>query len=95
MAIQQAVVTNQLDRVQHGTSLRISHKWLNETLEGELAGVYSFNRHDYAVRPKVTYAFTDRWRGTIGADLFRGSEDTFYGRLKDNSTAYAELRWSF
>jgi hypothetical protein len=95
VAIQQAVQTNQLDQVQHGASLRISHKWLNETLEGELVGVLTFPRGDYAIRPKVTYAFTDRWKGVIGADLFRGPRLSFFGNLRENSTAYTELRWSF
>jgi hypothetical protein len=95
VAIQQAVQTNQLDQVQYGASLRISNKWLNETLEGEVVGVITFPRGDYAIRPKVTYAFTDRWKGVVGADIFRGPPISFFGNLRDNSTAYAELRWSF
>jgi len=95
VALQQATQTNQLDRLQHGGSLRISDKWFNETLEGELAGVFFFTRGDYAIRPKLTYAFTDRWKGALGADFFRGPRRSFFGNLRDNSTAYVELRWSF
>lgn len=95
VAAQQAVITNQIDRVQQGVSLRISDQWFNQTLEGELVGIVFFPRHDYALRPRVTYAFSDRWKGVIGADLFRGEERSFFGYLKENSTVYAELRWSF
>ncbi len=95
VAIQQAVVANQLDRVQHGVSLRISDKWLHETLEAELASALSLTRLDYALRPKVTYALTDRWKAILGADVFRGDRRSFFGNLRDNTTAYAELRWSF
>lgn len=95
VAAQQAVITNQIDRVQQGVSLRISDQWWNQTLEGELVGVLFFPRHDYALRPKVTYAFSDRWKGVIGADLFRGESRSFFGYLRPNSTAYAELRWGF
>ncbi|MBI4529197.1 MAG: hypothetical protein HY695_35815 [Deltaproteobacteria bacterium] len=95
VALQQATQTNQLDRVQHGASLRVSDKWFNETLEGEAVAVIFFTRGDYAIRPKLTYAFTDRWKGTIGADLFRGPDRSFFGNLRDNSTAFIELRWSF
>ncbi len=95
VAIQQAVQTNQLDRVQHGISLRLSHKWWNETLEGEVVGVFAITRGGYVIRPKVTYALTDRWKGVIGADIFRGPRPSFFDNLRDNSTAYAELRWSF
>jgi hypothetical protein len=95
VAIQQATQTNQLDRVQHGISLRISDKWLNETLETEVVGVVYFTRGDYAIRPRITYAFTDRWKGIVGADFFRGPDRSFFGNLRRNSTAYTELRWSF
>ena len=50
---------------------------------------------DYALRPKVTYALTDRWKAILGADVFRGDRRSFFGNLRDNTTAYAELRWSF
>ncbi|MBI3628543.1 MAG: hypothetical protein HY217_02980 [Candidatus Rokubacteria bacterium] len=95
LAIQQAVVTNQLDQVQHGISLRVSYKWFHETLEAELASALSLTRLDYTLRPKVTYALTDRWKAIVGADVFGGDRVSFFGNLRDNTTAYAELRWSF
>jgi hypothetical protein len=95
LALRLAAVTNQRDQVQHGASLRVSYKWFNETLEGELAGMLSFTRLDFALRPKLTYAFTDRWKGLAGADIFLGSKNVFFGRLSENSAAYVELRYSF
>lgn len=95
VAIQEAAISNQVDQVQHGFSLRVSNRWLNETLEAEVASVLFFTRLDFVVRPKVTYALTDRWKVTVGADIFRGEPQSFLGRLRDNSTAYAEVRWSF
>lgn len=95
VATEQAVVANQLDRVQHGASLRVSHKWLNETLEAEVGGIMTFTRLDFVVRPKITYAVTDRWKVVVGGDVFEGQRRSFFGRLRDNSTGYAELRWSF
>jgi len=95
VAIQQAVQTNQLDRTQHGISLRVSHKWLNETLEAEVVGVFAFTRGGYVLRPKLSYALTDRWTVVIGADVFRGPRPSFFDNLRKNSTAYTELRWSF
>lgn len=95
VAIQQAVVSNQLDRVQHGASLRIGDKWLNETLEAEVAGVVNFTRHDYLLRPRLAYAFDDHWKGTLGAYRYRGNANTFFGLLKDRSGAFAEVRYGF
>lgn len=95
VAIQQAVVNNQLDRVQQGMSLRIADKWMNETLEGEIAGVANFTRHDFMLRPRLAYAFDDHWKGTLGAYVYRGSSNTFFGLLKDRTGGFAELRYSF
>jgi hypothetical protein len=95
IAIEQAVISNQLDQVQQGATVRINYKWLNETLDGEIATVFLTPHFSYSVRPKVTYAFTDRWKGIIGSNLYEGNNPSFFGYLHHNSTAYAEIRWSF
>jgi hypothetical protein len=95
VAIEAATISRELDPVQHGASLRVSRKWLHETLETEVVAVAGLTRLDYAIRPKVTYAFTDRLRGTLGADLFGGDRHSLFGYLRRASGAYAELRWSF
>ncbi len=95
LALQEAILNNQVTRFQQGITLRISDKWLNETLEGEIAGVYSLTRKDFALKPKFVYAFNDQWKGTLGADIYRGASDTFYGRLWNNSSLFSELKYSF
>ncbi|HEY3325776.1 MAG TPA: DUF1302 family protein [Novimethylophilus sp.] len=95
VAIQGAVISNQFDRFQHGMTFRISDKWLHETLEGEVAGIASFTRRDFALKPKLVYSFNDHWKSTFGANLFRGEDNTFYGRLRDDSTVFMEIRYSF
>jgi len=92
---EQATINNQLDQVQESISLRINKKWLNETLETEVASIVNLARLDYAVRPKAKYAITDRLKATVGGDIFRGSTPSFFGRLRDNSTAYVEIRLDF
>jgi len=95
VAVQQALINDQLDRVKHALALRVGRSWLNETLTAEINAIVSPNRFDYAVRPKITYALTDRVRLTAGADLFAGPTVSFFGRLRDASTAYVEARWDF
>jgi hypothetical protein len=95
VAVQGALLVNQLDRVQHSFSLRVSHRWLRETLEAELATIVSIDRFGWVLRPRVTYALTDRWRLTVGGDLFGGESLSFFGNLRDNSAAFVEFRWSF
>ncbi|MDH4215583.1 MAG: hypothetical protein OEV23_01605 [Gallionella sp.] len=73
-------------------SARRANKWLHETLEAELAAVYDCTRRDYLLRPKIGYAFDDHWNGKLGATLFRGDADTFFGMLRNRSAVYGELR---
>jgi hypothetical protein len=95
VVLQQAVISNQQDRIQQGASLRISDKWLNETLEAEVAGVVNFTRHDFMLRPRLAYAFDDHWKGTLGAYVYRGGANTFFGLLKDRAGGFAEVRYGF
>jgi hypothetical protein len=95
VAIQQSIFSSQQDKLQQGMSLRIANKWLNETLEAELAAVYDFTRRDYLLRPKLGYAFDDHWKGLLGAALFRGDANTFFGMIRDRSAVFGELRYSF
>jgi hypothetical protein len=95
VAIEQATINNQLDEVQEAITLRVSKKWLNETLETEVASIVNLNRGDYAVRPKAKYAITDHLRATVGGDIFRGPTPSYFGRIRDTSTAYVELRWDY
>jgi hypothetical protein len=95
IALEQALINDQLDRVKHAVALRVSRSWLDETLQGEISAIVSMTRGDYAVRPKVTYALTDRVRLTAGADVLGGPTPSFFGRLRDTTTAYVEVRWDF
>lgn len=95
VAVEEALLSNQLDQTSHGMSYRIGDKWLNETLEAEVAGIYMFTRHDYMVRPKIAYAFTDHVKGQIAAEIFRGSDLSFFGYLWGNSKVFTELSYFF
>lgn len=95
VAVQSALVANQRHRLEHGVSFRISDRWLNDTLSAELVSVVSLTRGDSAWQGKVAYAVDDHLRLTVGFDLFRGGEDTYYGRLRRNSTAFVQLRYGF
>lgn len=95
VAIQQSIISSQQDGFQQGMSLRIANKWLNETLDAELAAIYNFTRQDYLLRPKISYAFNDHWRGNLGVNIFRGKNGSFFGLLKNRSAAFAEIRYGF
>jgi hypothetical protein len=95
IATQQAILSSQTRRVQHGASMRASYTWLHETLETEWAALAYADPRGVAMRPKVTYAVTDRLSVVTGAELFRGEDESLLGLLRPNSAAYLELRWGF
>lgn len=95
LAVSQAALAHQVDRVEQGIALRVSNKWWNETLEAELAAVLAFGGRGHIVKPKVVYAVNDHLRLTVGADVYRGRSDAAYGLLEHNSVAYGELRFYF
>jgi hypothetical protein len=66
-----------------------------QALETEISAVVWFTRTNAMIRPKTTYAITDRWRLVIGADIFAGPERSPFGRLARNTTVYSELRFTF
>src|SRR5262249_49372450 len=47
IAIEQAEINDQLDQIQHSISLRVSKKWLNETLEAEVGSIIALTRFSY------------------------------------------------
>lgn len=95
LAEQVDLISNQPTANTRGISLRINHKAWNETLETEIAAVVWFEKHDAALRPKITYAFTDRIKGIVGGEIYTGPRTSFFGRLNRTSTGYAELQFGF
>jgi hypothetical protein len=95
LALVQAALSNQLDRTNRAVAWRVSRRWLHQTLDTEASAVYSIGRHDYALRLKLRYAIDDQWSIAGGGDRFRGRAHTTYGRLRDNSAAYVQLKYSF
>ena len=95
VASQSAAVNNQLDRTQHGVTARVAHKWLQDTLDFELATIVFFPTGDAAIRPKLTYAINDRLRITAAADIFVGPRLSYFGRVRDLSAGFLQLNFGF
>ncbi len=91
-ALFNAILTQQQDEVQEGLTGRIRQTWLNETLEGQLTGVWNANRNDFFLRPMLSYAFTDVWKGFAGADIYNGPTASPFGRLRPTTALFMEIR---
>jgi hypothetical protein len=95
VAMQQATLSGQTRRHQHGASARGSYKWFHDTLEAEVAAAGFARPSGSVLRPKITYAVSDRMKLLVGGELYRGDRASQFGMLRDNSGAFAEVRWSF
>jgi hypothetical protein len=91
----ESIITNQQFQDQAGMTLRPNYQMFNETLEMEVAFVCWFGKGESLVRPKVTYAFTDKLKGIVGWEIYGGPPDSTFGLLKHASSAFAELRYNF
>lgn len=90
-----ALLFGQVHRANYGATLRIADRWLGETLEAEVFLMAYFNPSNAYIRPLVTYAFTDRIKGSLGAEIYSGAKDSYFGGLKSNQGFFAEIRHSF
>jgi hypothetical protein len=95
VAALQAIINTQTRPIQHGASFRLAHKWRHDTVEAECAVAAYAGPSGAAVRPKVVYAVTDDWKVLLGAEILRGETSSVFGLLRQNSSAYAEVRWGF
>ena len=95
LAVENAIIHRQQDRSTYGMTMRVADKWLHDTLEGEILLVHYFGRSNTYLRPVITYAFTDRFKGSLGGELYRGADDTFFGWLSKNTGVFVEARYSF
>ena len=84
------------DELRHVLTLRLTKLLMNQSLRLSLFIYYSPSDQDGYARPKVHYKITDQWALEAGINIFVGDNDhTFFGQFKDNTNAYAGLRWSF
>lgn len=95
VAIQNAAAAGQLTPTQNGMSTRIGYKWLNETLEAELAAVGYFEKGDSLTRVKLLYHWTDTLRVSVGQETYDGPDESFFGLQKKNSATFAEVAYGF
>jgi hypothetical protein len=95
IAIENSILDGQTGRTADGITFRVSDKWFNDTLEAEVFAVANCTGNDGFIRPLLTRAFSDHWKATIGAEIYRGPADSRYGSLEANRGMFVELRYGF
>jgi len=84
------------DRDRHVFTVRLTKLLRSQTVIASLFAYYSPSDGDGYVRPNLTYKASDAWRLEVGGNVFLGESDgTFFGQFKNNSNAYAAVRYGF
>jgi hypothetical protein len=81
--------------VERGVTMRLSDRLLNDKLKWEISAVADTTGNSWLIRPRVSYAFGDRLKLTVGLDLFEGDTQSYLGSLAQNRLAFALLSLVF
>lgn len=83
------------DLVKTYLSLTLHKISLTDKLIPELLFIIGAEHKDYQFSPKFSYRITDAINVTIGADIFGGPKDTFYGQYHDKDRFTLTIRYVF
>jgi hypothetical protein len=86
-----AAVNNQLDPVQNGVTLRVVRRFAADTAEAEIAVIHYLEPGDTAIRPRVSTSIRDGLRLAVGADIFTGPSNSYFGRVRSLSAGWLQL----
>lgn len=95
LLVQAMASWNQTRRDQFGLTFRLADKWRHDTVEAEFAGAVSLVDHEFALRPRLVWHATDRFKLTLGMDRYGGGRDTFFGQIRDLSNVFIEGQLGF
>jgi len=69
---------------------------MNQNLTCSLFTYYSPTDEDAYFRPNIGFKLNDQTAIEVGGNVFVGDQDdTFFGQFRDNTNAYASVRYSF
>ncbi len=85
-----------VDEYRQLVTLRITKLYLNQNLTCSLFAYVSPTDSDFYLRPSVGYKVNDHVLVELGGNIFSGAHRyTFFGQFRNNTNAYAALRYSF
>ena len=73
----------------------VRKRFLQDTLEVELRGVYAFERAAWFAYPRVSYRYGDHWRFRLGYLAIGGPTASVIGQFHANDEFTLEARYSF
>ena len=90
------ILFNQTAKQQHLGTLRLEWLTLHDTLSLSVLALGNFTTREWALAPKIGWHISDTLMAYLGAEIFRGPQDTLFGLIQDElSAGYVELRYTF
>ena len=84
------------DETRHLLTQRVTKLYKNQTVQAGLFNFYSPSDRDGYFRASVSYAITDQWKFSAGANVPWGEDDiTDFGQMKKNKNIYIRTRCTF
>ncbi len=91
----QQIINQQPVKNYFGIAYRLSKKLLNDDLELEFSGLGLTANQGFIMRPRVRYQVNDDTAVALGGDYYAGSDNSIFGRLRDNKTVFVEFTYNF
>jgi len=66
-----------------------------EEFKGELFGIYDLKYNGIYLVPRFSYTPEDGFNIEVGYNIFKGDDDSFWARFKNNDQAYLKCTYSF
>jgi len=95
MAQDNALLLNYQDQTRPSGTLRFGYLNEKNGIDGEIFFLQNFTGGDYLLRPRLTYAWTDFLKTTVGAELYGGPTNRPLGGLNSYSAIFSEVKYTF
>jgi hypothetical protein len=90
------ILFSQTAQLQHLATVRVEWLALHDTLSVSALALLNFTTKEWAFTPRIGYRLSDALTAYVGAQIFKGPNDTLFGLIDEQlSAGYAELRFTF
>ena len=90
------ILFSQTAQLQHLCTVRVEWLALHDALSISALGLLNFTTKEWAFTPRIGYRLSDALTAYVGAQIFKGPNDTLFGLIDEQlSAGYAELRFTF
>jgi hypothetical protein len=82
-------------KTQNTITFLLQRKFHQDKLKFRIFGAYDQTNKGNWVEPSLTWDFGKGLESSVGVDIFKGSQNSIFGRFSNNSRVYFTLKWSY